>query len=157
MAPAGFRSSRLASRRTAGRRWLGGFGGCVGRGFGHRLVFDWGSEGDIIHHGRRWGGIDESVVGENVAKGADALKFLDGAPIEPLGLRLETQEERQIGASFIDAAESLDDQEIAVLGGGDVLVVDQFGLEEAERAALGIEGFVEECGIHAGFHACEAE
>ena len=37
------------------------------------MVFDWGSEGDIIHHGRRWGGIDESVVGENVAKGADAL------------------------------------------------------------------------------------
>jgi hypothetical protein len=114
-------------------------------------------EVDVVHRGRRRGGIDESVARENVAKGADALKFLDGAAIEPLGLRLETQEESYIAAAFIDAAEAFDDQKIAVLGDGDFLLVDQLGLQEAERTSVGIEGFVEAGGVHAAFHAGESE
>jgi len=49
----------------------------------------------------------------------------------------------------VESAEALIQDEVAVLGLGDFDVFDRVAIEQAKRAAVGIEGFVEEDGVYA--------
>ena len=86
------------------------------------------------------------------AEAADAFELLDGATVEALGLGLDAEEDHDIAGLLIQATEALVQDEVAVLGSGDVDVLDHFEIHQAERAAVGVEGFIEASGVHAGFH-----
>jgi hypothetical protein len=85
------------------------------------------------------------------AEAADAFELLDGAAVEALGLGLDPEEDHDIAGLLIQATEALVRDEVAVLGSGDVDVLDHFEIEQAERATVGGEGFIEASGVHASF------
>src|ERR1019366_3219280 len=92
------------------------------------------------------------------AEGFETLEFLDGAAVEALGLGLGAEEEGETVGVFVEAVEAFGEEVIAVLGLGDfVIVVDERIGDTHQRAAVAVEGLVEEGGAQAGVEALDAE
>jgi hypothetical protein len=117
----------------------------LGRRWGRRRC-----RGDHVEHGRRGLRVDDGIVGENgAAQGANTFELFGGAAIEALGLRLEPEEELAVVGLAVEAAEALVESKVTVLRDGNLDVLNDFGIEEAERASVGVEGLIEGCGVEA--------
>ena len=68
-------------------------------------------------------------------------------------MRLEPEEELAVVGLAVEAAEALVESKVTVLRDGNLDVLNDFGIEEAERAAVGIEGLIEGGGVEA---VCQA-
>jgi hypothetical protein len=90
--------------------------------------------------------------------GFETVEFLDGAAVEALGLGLVAEEEGKAVGVFVEAVEAFGEEVVAVLGLGDfVIVVDEFGADAHQGAAVAVEGLIEEGGGQAGVEAFDAE
>jgi hypothetical protein len=101
-------------------------------------------------------GLKIGLARQFFAELADALEILGGAAVKALGLGLDAEENEDILGLAHEAGESFPQDKVAVLFAEDVDVFDHFEIHQAERAAVGIEGFIEARGVHADFRAGNA-
>jgi hypothetical protein len=88
-----------------------------------------------------------------VAESLEALELFDGAAEKPFRLRLIAEEEREGIGLAEEAAEAFGQAVAAILGGGDLDVVDHVVMEKDEGPAIGVEDLVEAGGIEAALNA----
>jgi hypothetical protein len=88
-----------------------------------------------------------------VAESFEALELLHGAAEKAFGLRLVAEELREGSGLAKQAAEALGQTVAAILGLGDLDIVDHVVIEEDEGPAIGIERLVEAGGVESAFDA----
>jgi hypothetical protein len=91
-----------------------------------------------------------------VAEGLEPVEFLNGAAIEALGLGLIAEKKGPTVGLLGEAMEAFGEEEVAVLGAGDldVAVAAELGIHGEEGLVAGdVEGLVEAVGEEAGFEA----
>ena len=93
------------------------------------------------------------LVRQFPAERPEALELLDGTAEQAFRLGLITEEEREGVGLAEEAVEAFGHAVVAILGLGDLDVLDQFQVQHDERSAIGVEGLVEAGGIDAAFDA----
>jgi hypothetical protein len=139
------------------RRGIGNDGIGSGALFRRRLVRGNGrswrhirSRGQHVEDGGRGFDFDDRIVGqERAAHGANLFEVGEGAAIETLGLHLEPQQKLDFVGFAVEAAEALVEREVAILLDGNVGVLQDLGIKEAEGAAIGAESLIEGGGVKA--------
>lgn len=97
--------------------------------------------------GRRVG---NGFVREIAAEGFQAVEFLDGAPVEPLGLGLVAEKEAE-AFGLGEVVEAIGEGVVTVLLASDIDIADELSFESAERLVGAAEGDIETAGEEAGF------
>jgi len=102
-------------------------------------------------------GIAEGFGGAFGAEGLETVEILYRAPIEALGLGLVANDEEEAGGFAGEAVKAFGEPIGAVLAGGYVDSVGDFGVHEDQGSAGAFGGFVEAGDEEAGFESGTAE